>query len=100
MRSPFCLLVREQTGAYRHAPFDEMLQAAQQRLVPLRNWWIAELGSAFLLGHVGLVEAAIEGHASYLDNWLHVLKRDRTTICTAARHAGAAYELNLTNEAL
>lgn len=30
---PFCLLVREQTSAYRPAPFDEVLRAAQQMMV-------------------------------------------------------------------
>lgn len=53
---------------------------------------VAELGSAFVMGHCGLVDATIEGHAAYLDSWLQVLKNDRTAIFTAARHAGAAYE--------
>jgi antirestriction protein ArdC len=56
---------------------------------------VAELGSAFVLGHCGLVDAAIEGHAAYLDSWLQVLKNDRTAIFKAARHAGAAYEFIL-----
>lgn len=60
---------------------------------------VAELGSAFLLGHAGLVDATIEGHAGYLQSWLQVLKRDRTAIFTAARHASAAYELIVSNEA-
>ena len=29
---------------------------------------VAELGSAFALGHIGLVEATIEGHAAYLES--------------------------------
>ncbi|RYF56482.1 MAG: DUF1738 domain-containing protein [Comamonadaceae bacterium] len=53
---------------------------------------VAELGSAFLLGHLGLVDATIEGHAAYLDAWLQVLQRDRTAIFTAARLAGEAVE--------
>jgi antirestriction protein ArdC len=53
---------------------------------------VAELGSAFLIGHCGLIEATVEGHAAYLDAWLQVLKNDRTAIFTAARHASAAYE--------
>ncbi|WP_038200568.1 ArdC family protein [Xenophilus azovorans] len=56
---------------------------------------VAELGSAFVLGHCGLVDATIEGHAAYLDSWLQVLKNDRTAIFTAARHAGAAFEFIL-----
>jgi len=53
---------------------------------------VAELGSAFVLGHCGLVDATIEGHAAYLDSWLQVLRNDRNAIFTAARLAGAAFE--------
>ncbi len=59
---------------------------------------VAELGSAFVLGHIGLVDATIEGHAAYLDHWLQVLRNDRTAIFTAARHAGEAYEFILARE--
>ena len=59
---------------------------------------VAELGSAFVMGHCGLVDATIEGHAAYLDSWLQVLKNDRTAIFTAARHAGAAFEFILARE--
>ena len=59
---------------------------------------VAELGSAFVMGHCGLVDATIEGHAAYLDSWLQVLKNDRTAIFTAARHAGAAYEFIVARE--
>ena len=53
---------------------------------------VAELGAAFLMGHCGLVDATIEGHAGYLEAWLQVLRRDRTAIFTAARHAGDAFD--------
>jgi antirestriction protein ArdC len=53
---------------------------------------VAELGAAFLMGHCGLVEATIEGHAGYLEAWLAVLREDRTAIFTAARHAGDAFD--------
>src|SRR6185436_11746384 len=56
---------------------------------------VAELGCAFVLGHIGLVDATIEGHAAYLDSWLQVLRSDRTAIFTAARHAGEAFEFIL-----
>ena len=59
---------------------------------------MAELGSAFALGHIGLVEATIEGHAAYLESWLQVLRRDRTAIFTAARHAGEAFEYILARQ--
>ncbi|RYF73309.1 MAG: DUF1738 domain-containing protein [Comamonadaceae bacterium] len=53
---------------------------------------VAELGSAFVLGHIGLVESTIEGHAGYLESWLRVLRNDRSAIFTAARAAGEAFE--------
>jgi antirestriction protein ArdC len=59
---------------------------------------VAELGSAFVLGHIGLVDATIEGHAAYLDAWLQVLRTDRTAIFTAARLAGEAFEYILSRE--
>ncbi|WP_183028165.1 zincin-like metallopeptidase domain-containing protein [Variovorax sp. UMC13] len=59
---------------------------------------VAKLGSAFVLGHTGLVEATIEGHAAYLDHWLQVLRNDRTAIFTAAPHACQAFEYILARE--
>jgi antirestriction protein ArdC len=59
---------------------------------------VAELGSAFVMGYCGLVQATLEGHAAYLDSWLQVLKNDRTAIFTAARHAGEAFEYILARE--
>jgi antirestriction protein ArdC len=59
---------------------------------------VAELGSAFVMGHCGLVDATIEGHAAYLDAWLRVLRNDRTAIFTAARLAGEAFEFILARE--
>jgi antirestriction protein ArdC len=56
---------------------------------------VAEIGSAFLLGHCGLVDTTIEGHAAYLESWLKVLRNDRTAIFTAARLAGEAHEFLL-----
>ena len=56
---------------------------------------VAELGSAFAMGHCGLVDATVEGHAAYLDCWLKVLRGDRTAIFTAARHAGEAFDFML-----
>ena len=53
---------------------------------------VAELGSAFLMAHLGLQDTTLELHASYLDSWLKVLRRDKTAIFTASRHASAAYQ--------
>lgn len=53
---------------------------------------VPELGSAFVMGHCGLVEATVEGQAAYLEAWLRVLRHDRAAIFTAARLAGEAFE--------
>lgn len=52
---------------------------------------VAELGSAFVMGHCGLVDATVEGHAAYIEAWLQVLRGDRTAIFTAARLAQEAF---------
>jgi antirestriction protein ArdC len=53
---------------------------------------VAELGSAFVVGHLGLEGAKIENHANYVQSWLKVLKNDKNAIFTASRHANAAYQ--------
>ena len=56
---------------------------------------VAELGAAFLVGHVGFVDATLEHHAAYLDSWLKVLKEDKTAIFTASKQASLAYDFIL-----
>lgn len=56
---------------------------------------VAELGSAFLVGHLGFVDTTIEGHASYIESWLTVLKNDKTAIFTASKHACLAFDFIL-----
>ena len=60
-------------------PFGSQAYAAEEL--------IAELTSAFLCAHL-----AVNGelrHASYIDNWLALLKEDNRAIFTAALHCGA-----------
>jgi antirestriction protein ArdC len=52
---------------------------------------VAELGSAFLCAEVGNV-GTLDRHVSYIDNWLNVLKKDKSAIFTAASKASDAYE--------
>ena len=59
---------------------------------------VAELGSAFAMGHCGLVDATVEGHAAYIDAWLQVLRGDRTAIFTAARLAEEAFAFIVARE--
>ncbi len=56
---------------------------------------VAELGSAFLAGHIGFVDTTIENHAAYLQSWLKVLKSDKTAIFTAASAASKATDFVL-----
>ena len=54
---------------------------------------VAELGAAFLSADLELTPEVRADHASYLDNWLTVLKRDRRAIFTATSHAQRAVDL-------
>jgi antirestriction protein ArdC len=51
---------------------------------------VAELGSAFLCAELDLTPETREDHASYIANWLTVLKNDTRAIFTAASHAQRA----------
>lgn len=53
---------------------------------------VAELGSAFLCGDLGLSASPRPDHASYLASWLKVLKADNRAIFTAASAASKAAE--------
>lgn len=54
--------------------------------------YIAELGSAFLCGDLGLSATPRPDHACYLASWLKVLKGDNRAIFTAASAAAKAAE--------
>ncbi len=51
---------------------------------------VAELGSAFLSADLGLTPEPRSDHASYIANWLTILKHDKRAIFTAAAHAERA----------
>ena len=61
---------------------------------------VAELGAAFLGGHLGFVDAMLEEHADYLASWIRVLKNDKTAIFTASKHACLAWDSLLARAAL
>ena len=50
---------------------------------------IAEMSAAFLGAHLN-VQSKIERHASYVDNWLKILRQDKKAIFTAASQATKA----------
>ncbi len=51
---------------------------------------VAELGAAFLCGHLGITNQPRPDHAAYIANWLTVLKKDTRAIFTAASKASEA----------
>lgn len=55
---------------------------------------VAELGAAFLSADLGIA-GRIEGHASYIESWLKVLKSDKRAIVTAASAASKAAQFIL-----
>ncbi len=56
---------------------------------------IAEMGSAFLCGHAGIVDRTINNSAAYLEGWLKQLQQDRTLIVHAAAQAQKAADFIL-----
>src|SRR5947208_17195662 len=53
---------------------------------------IAELGSAFLAGHLGITVEPRADHAAYLASWLRVLRNDARAVVTAAARAQQAVD--------
>jgi antirestriction protein ArdC len=53
---------------------------------------VAELGSAFLCADLQITPELRDDHASYIDNWLTVLKNDKRAIFSAASHASRAVD--------
>jgi antirestriction protein ArdC len=53
---------------------------------------VAELGSAFLCADLHITPEVREDHASYIDNWLKVLKDDKRAVFSAASHASKAVD--------
>lgn len=56
---------------------------------------VAELGAAFTVGQLGMVDATIETHADYVQSWVRVLKNDKRAIFTAASQAAKAADFIL-----
>jgi antirestriction protein ArdC len=57
-----------------------------------REELVAELASAFLSADLGTTPEVREDHASYIAEWLTVLKNDKRTIFSAASHAQKAVD--------
>ncbi|VVD31029.1 ArdC family protein [Paraburkholderia dioscoreae] len=52
---------------------------------------VAEFGAALCLARIGMPHGQIEHHASHLDSWTRVLKKDKNALFTAASRANDAY---------
>jgi antirestriction protein ArdC len=52
----------------------------------------AEIGAAFLCASLQITPEVREDHASYVANWIKVLKDDRRAIFSAAAHAQRAVD--------
>lgn len=52
---------------------------------------IAEFGAAFVCADIGIAPATMDNHATYVDGWLNVLRRDKKAIFTAASQAEKAH---------
>jgi len=57
-----------------------------------REELVAELASAFLCADLGITPEVRDDHASYIAEWLTVLKNDKRAIFTAASHAQKAVD--------
>lgn len=57
---------------------------------------VAEIAAAIVGAQLGLPEAELDDHASYLKSWIKVLKQDKNAILTAASKADQAAELIMT----
>ena len=55
-----------------------------------REELVAEMGSAFLCGSVGILDAQVEQSASYIEGWLKSLRNDRRLVVMAAAQAQKA----------
>lgn len=56
---------------------------------------VAEMGSAFLCGHAGIVQRTIENSASYIQSWLQRMKDDAKLVVQAAAQAQRASDFIL-----
>lgn len=55
--------------------------------------YIADIAAAIVGAQLGLPEAELDDHASYLQSWIKVLERDKNAILTAATKADEAAQL-------
>lgn len=56
---------------------------------------VAEMGAAFLCGHVGIVDRVVDNSAGYISHWLGKLRDDRKLVVQAAAQAQKAVDFIL-----
>ena len=59
---------------------------------------VAELGAAFTVSTLGMIDATVEAHADYVQSWIKVLKDDKKAIFAAASQAAKASDFILNQE--
>lgn len=59
---------------------------------------VAEIGASMLSAEARIDSVTIDNSASYIDNWLHALRNDKTLIVKAAQKAQRATDYILENE--
>ncbi len=61
---------------------------------------IAEMGAAFLCGHVGIEAVTIDNSAAYVDHWLRQLREDKRMIVRTAAQAQKAADFILDEKSI
>jgi len=84
------------TGTLPRTASRRLLELLQTRLEMAP---VAELGAALTVGQLGMVDATIDGHASYVESWVRVLKGDKVASFTAASQASKAADFILAGQA-
>lgn len=60
-----------------------------------REELVAEMGAAFLCGHVGIAERTVDNSAAYIGGWLKALRDDKKLVVVAAAQAQRAADFIL-----
>jgi antirestriction protein ArdC len=79
------------SGASHRLNRDSLIRYHESIEIRAAEELVAELGAAFLCAELS-IQGELEHHASYLQNWLGVLKQDKTALFRAAADASRAAE--------
>jgi antirestriction protein ArdC len=94
----YCTLFHELIHATGHVSRLNRKEVTENRFGSnpyCREELVAEMGSAFLCGHCEIENKTIDQSASYIQNWLQILKDDRKLVVHAAAQAQKACDFIL-----